>query len=108
MPAIREITPAECDALLKSTDAPQLIDVREPWEFAAARVEGAQLMPLGGIRDWALTLDKSLSLVVMCHHGARSAMACQYLQSLGFSHVQNLAGGIHAWSLTVDLKIPRY
>lgn len=108
MPPIREITPAECDALMKSTAAPQMIDVREAWEFATARVDGAQLMPLGGIRDWALTLDKDAPLVVICHHGARSAMACQYLQSLGFGQVQNLAGGIHAWSLTVDPKIPRY
>ncbi len=108
MAAFREITPAECDTLLKGDAGPQLIDVREPWEFATARVEGAQLMPLGGILEWALTLDKASVLVVMCHHGARSAMACQYLQSLGFSHVQNLAGGINAWSLTVDPKIPRY
>ena len=108
MSVIREIAPAECAALLKSAAAPQLIDVREAWEFATAKVEGAQLMPLGGIRDWALNLDKAAPLVVICHHGARSAMACQYLQSLGFSHVQNLAGGINAWSLTVDPKIPRY
>jgi len=46
--------------------------------------------------------------VVHCHHGGRSADACQRLMRLGFSRVENLDGGIDAWSLTVDDAVPRY
>jgi rhodanese-related sulfurtransferase len=47
-------------------------------------------------------------VVVHCHHGGRSAQACKTLMQLGFSRVENLDGGIEAWSLTVDGSVPRY
>jgi rhodanese-related sulfurtransferase len=75
-----------------------------------ARIEGSQLIPLGEledrlaeIRDW-----KQRPVVVHCHHGGRSAKACKLLGDAGFGRVTNLAGGIEAWSLTVDANIPRY
>jgi rhodanese-related sulfurtransferase len=89
-------------------NAPLLIDVREPWEYDIAHIIGARLLPLGQIYEWAHTLDKNASYVVMCHHGSRSAMACQVLQSLGFSRVVNLDGGIDAWSYVVDPSVARY
>ena len=85
-----------------------LIDVRETWEFARASIAGAELLPLGQIQEWAAKLDKAEAYVVVCHHGSRSAMACHYLQTLGFKDVRNLDGGIDAWSIAVDPKIPRY
>ena len=85
-----------------------LIDVREPWEFKIAHIDGAQLLPLGQLDNWAKTLDKSAGYVIMCHHGGRSAMACQVLQGLGFTNVHNLDGGIDAWAYTVDSSIARY
>jgi len=87
---------------------PALIDVREPWEYQIAHLETAQLLPLGQIYEWAQTLDKDAPYVVMCHHGSRSAMACQVLQSLGFKNLSNLDGGIEAWSMRVDPSVPRY
>jgi len=47
-------------------------------------------------------------LVVVCHHGMRSAQVAMYLARSGFEHVSNLTGGIDEWSLTVDPKTPRY
>ena len=88
--------------------APALIDVREPQEYQIAHIEGAQLLPLGQIYEWAQTLDKAAPYVIMCHHGGRSAMACQVLQSLGFKNLSNLDGGIEAWSMLVDPSVPRY
>ena len=82
--------------------ATTLIDVREPWEFQIAHIDEAQLLPLGQIYEWAQTLDKNAPYVVMCHHGSRSAMACQVLQSLGFKQLSNLDGGIEAWSVLVE------
>jgi len=47
-------------------------------------------------------------VIVLCHHGARSAQVAMYLLRNGFSRVRNLAGGIDAWSASVDSSIPRY
>lgn len=105
---VQEISPLDVAQLRSQPDAPQLIDVREAWEFAVANIAGAQLHPLGQIGEWAATLDKDASYVIVCHHGGRSAMACQVLQSLGFKQVQNLTGGIDAWSHSVDPSVPRY
>ena len=46
--------------------------------------------------------------MIHCHHGARSRSACELLRSLGFEHVENLAGGIDRWSTEVDPGVPRY
>lgn len=104
----RDLSAAELDALRRDGKSPRIIDVREPWEFAIACLDDAQLMPLGGIQEWADTLDRDQFFVVMCHHGSRSAMACAYLRARGFKNVANLEGGIHAWSMTVDARVPRY
>ncbi|MCS6772798.1 MAG: rhodanese-like domain-containing protein [Thermoflexales bacterium] len=85
-----------------------LIDVREPWEYALARIEGSLLRPLGEIEHWASELDREASYVLLCHHGVRSLAACQYLRFLGFRNVLNLDGGIDAWSRRVDPSIRRY
>jgi rhodanese-related sulfurtransferase len=47
-------------------------------------------------------------VVIHCHHGARSARACTLLAERGFRRLENLRGGIEAWSLTVDPAVPRY
>lgn len=89
-------------------DPAVLIDVREPWEFAIARIDGALLMPLDEIYTWAAGLNRDASYVIMCHHGIRSALACHVLQTLGFDDVVNLDGGIDAWARFVDPRMKRY
>jgi rhodanese-related sulfurtransferase len=105
----QDITPQQ---FAEMKDAPAnaslLIDVREPWEYQIAHIEGAQLQPLGQIYEWAATLDKSADYVIMCHHGGRSGMACQVLGSMGFKQLANLQGGIDAWAICVDPNVPRY
>ncbi len=105
---LKSITVQAYDTIRKSPEAPILIDVREPWEFAIASIPSATLNPLGEIRTWAQTLDKSKSYVLMCHHGGRSAIACQILSGMGFADVCNLEGGIDMWSIAVDPTTPRY
>jgi rhodanese-related sulfurtransferase len=105
---VQELSPTAYEQLRAQPNAPQLIDVRESWEFAIASISGAQLHPLGQIGEWAATLDKDASYVIVCHHGSRSAMACQFLQTLGVKQVHNLTGGIDAWSQSVDPALPRY
>ena len=108
MVAIASITPADLLRLFEGENPPTLIDVREPWEFAYARLEMARLLPLGSIGEWVHALDKQATYVVMCHHGIRSEYACRMLSNLGFAHVANLEGGIDAWSRDVDRRVARY
>jgi rhodanese-related sulfurtransferase len=90
-------------------DAPILLDVREPWEYQTASLPNSLLMPMGEIPARAhAELDPDAPIVVLCHHGARSLNVAMWLRNQGFEHVQSLAGGIDAWSRTIDPTIPRY
>jgi rhodanese-related sulfurtransferase len=90
-------------------DAPLLLDVREPWEFATAAFPGAKLIPMGEMTSRAhAELDPDQPMVVLCHHGARSLSVTMWLRREGFDHAQSLAGGIDEWSRKIDPGIPRY
>jgi rhodanese-related sulfurtransferase len=103
-----EISPAQAATLLKEGKA-RLIDVREPWEFEAARIEGSLLMPMGDVPARAhQELDPDERIVVLCHHGMRSMNVAVWLRNQGFEQAQSLAGGIDAWSAEVDPTLPRY
>jgi adenylyltransferase/sulfurtransferase len=105
-----EHTPAELQGLRDRGADLLLLDVRQPEEHAKASIEGARLLPLGELPGRLAELGdwKQRPVVVMCHHGARSARACEILTENGFADVANLSGGIDAWSLTVDPDVPRY
>lgn len=86
-----------------------LLDVREPWEFATAHIEGSQLMPMGEVPNRAFQeLDPDAHIVTLCHAGVRSMNVAVWLRNQGFEQTQSLQGGIDAWSLKVDPKVPRY
>ena len=53
-------------------------------------------------------LEAKAEVVVICHHGGRSMQVAMFLEKSGFSKVHNLAGGIDAWSRTVDASVPLY
>jgi len=105
-----EIGVAEYAVLRSQANAPILLDVREPDEYATAKIEGSILLPLGEItsRVQQVLPDKSVHIVVQCHHGMRSARAAEYLKTIGYSQVQNLTGGIAAWSAEIDPAVPKY
>ena len=86
----------------------ELIDVREPFEFEIARINGAKLIPLGEIPERADELDREQMLIVHCHSGRRSAEAVRLLKQRGFDNVYNLEGGIDAWSDFIDPTVPKY
>ena len=89
-----------------------LLDVREPWEVALAviRIDGAQWLdiPMNQLPARLSALDRTRSIVCICHHGVRSAQVVAFLDRHGFESVYNLAGGIDAWSTRVDANVPRY
>lgn len=90
----------------------QLVDVREEVEEGFASLPHFQLKPLSRMRDWERTmareLDPAKHTILLCHHGMRSQQAAQYLESLGFSKLSNVQGGIDAYSLTIDPTVPMY
>jgi rhodanese-related sulfurtransferase len=103
-----EISPAEAADLLRESRT-RFIDVREPWEFDAARIEGSLLMPMGDVPARAhQEFDPDEHLVVLCHHGVRSINVTAWLRNQGFEQAQSLRGGIDAWSAEVDPSVPRY
>ena len=106
-----EVTaPALAEALRGSeADSIQLLDVREPWEFQAARIEGSTLMPMGDVPSRAhQELDPDAHIVTICHHGVRSLNVAVWLRNQGFEKAQSLSGGIDAWSALVNPAVPRY
>ncbi|HEV7902522.1 MAG TPA: rhodanese-like domain-containing protein [Pyrinomonadaceae bacterium] len=106
---MEEITATELKARLDRGDDLQIIDVREPNEYEAARLEGSKLIPLGQVLNRKDEIDESRETVVHCKGGGRSAKAIEALQRAGFTgRLLNLKGGITAWSNDVDPSVPKY
>ena len=102
-----DITPKQLAEMLATRDDFTLLDVREPYEWRIARIEGAQLVPLGQLPAAMSSLDQSREIVVYCRSGKRSADAARQLRAAGFRAL-NLAGGILRWSEDVDPSVPQY
>lgn len=102
------IDPRGLHALLAAGQDVQLIDVREDWEAAIARLPNAIHMPLRGLDGRIGELDPKRPTVVYCHHGIRSLHAALALRSRGFVDVRSLTGGIERWATEVDPEVERY
>lgn len=107
---MREIAPTELAAWLADAgrDKPLLLDVREPWEWQAARLEGSLHIPMREVPGRLGEVDPGREVVAICHHGGRSQQVAMFLEKNGFSKVHNLRGGVDAWSRTVDPAVPLY
>ncbi|MEH2245016.1 rhodanese-like domain-containing protein [Nostoc sp.] len=110
---MNQISVEELAQRLSSSDASiQLVDVREPQELAIASIKGFVNLPLSQFAEWAdqvpTLFNPQAETLVLCHHGIRSAQMCQWLVVQGFTNVQNISGGIDAYSLLVDPSIPQY
>jgi rhodanese-related sulfurtransferase len=111
---IKEIDPQRLEELIRTHDDLLLVDVREPHEFANEHLEDAILVPRGTLEGAADAANKrrvdplytarNRPIVVYCDTGARSAMAADTLQQMGFTQVYNLAGGIELW-IAEDLPV---
>ena len=106
---IEEISATNLKARLDAGDDIQLIDVRQPDEYAFAKIEGAKLIPLGEVLKRMGEIDCSRETVIHCKMGGRSAKAIEMMRQAGFTgELKNLKGGITAWSNEVDPKVPKY
>lgn len=106
---MQEITATELKQRLDAGEDIQIIDVRQPDEYAFAKIEGTKLIPLGEVINRMNEIDDSKETVVHCKMGGRSARAIEALHHAGFKgNLINLKGGITAWSNEVDPKVPKY
>ena len=103
-----EVTVEEARRLLAGPNPPMLIDVREADEHAICRIEVARLIPMNTVPARLAEIPQDMPVLVQCHHGGRSMKVTQFLRGKGYARVSNVKGGIDAWSLKVDPKVPRY
>ena len=111
-PVVDGIPQISVQELKRRLDAKQdvfVLDVREPHEVPIANL-GAPLIPVGELerRIGELAAEKDREIVVHCRSGARSQKAALILKKAGFTHVENLAGGILAWADKIDPSMPKY
>jgi rhodanese-related sulfurtransferase len=84
-------------AVAERLDELQLIDVREPEEWEAGRIDGALHIPLSELNGRIDEIDQSRPLVAVCRSGARSGRVAEALRAHGYD-AQNLDGGMQAWA----------
>jgi len=96
---MQTITVEELHARIQAGEKINLVDVREPNENAEYNIGGI-LHPLGRVRDFdvdELEGLKDQEVIVYCRSGNRSGQACQMLETMGFTNLKNLTGGMLAW-----------
>lgn len=86
----------------------QVIDVRDPDEYEIARVQGAELFPLGSIPQMFPRLDPNQQIYILCKSGKRSLKALEFLRQQGYKYVKSVKGGISAWSDEIDHSVAKY
>jgi rhodanese-related sulfurtransferase len=107
---VKQIDVRELAERMKANEPVYLLDVRKPWEHETAALPGSVLVPLDELTSRADEIDppEGALVVAYCHHGVRSLSAAAILEKLGRPGVASLRGGIDAWSLVIDPKVPRY
>lgn len=104
---VDELFPWDLEEKLNNTPGLLLIDVREPYEFAAMHIEGAINVPRGVLEsacEWdyeetvpELAAGREREIVVICRSGYRSVLAAHTMQRMGFKHVYSLKTGMRGW-----------
>ncbi len=111
-----EISVKEAAGKQQAGDTVIWLDVREPHEYNAARLDSDSVIyvPLSVLAEQRLAAlppeaqDKSAEMIVFCHHGVRSAQAVAWLRQQGWTQAVSLAGGIDAWAREVDASVGTY
>lgn len=99
---MQTISAADVKARLDAGESLNLVDVREPFENADFNIGGV-LVPLGKIQTMQTDdIDelKDQEVIVYCRSGNRSGQACLILETMGFTNVKNLVGGMMGWEAT--------
>lgn len=103
MSTLPSITVQDLHAKITAGDDFQLIDVREPDEYAQAAISGSKLIPLASIPARIGEINPAKAVIIHCKAGGRSARAAQFLLDNGYTNVTNVTGGMDAW---LDAALP--
>ncbi len=113
---VPEISPAQLAEKLGSQEPFFVLDVREDWEVALVRLDDPHVIVLpmsriarereGSFSDALREPDSEI--VVMCHHGVRSADVTAWMLQSGWENVRSLAGGIDAYAVEIDPSVGQY
>ncbi len=97
---IKEMEVQELKSKLDSGEKFYFIDCRELEEWEAGHIDGATFLPLSEFpqRYESVLTEKDAKIVIQCRSGKRSMNACMFLLSKGYSDLNNLEGGILAWT----------
>jgi molybdopterin/thiamine biosynthesis adenylyltransferase/rhodanese-related sulfurtransferase len=102
-----ELTPAEVVERIGRRGV-RLIDVREPYEWEAGHIEGAELIPMRELPSRLAELKHDEEIILYCRTGARSGRALQFMRGAGFTQVRHMEGGAKAWAAAVDPSLAVY
>ena len=93
---ITQISPAELQSIINQEEAYQIVDVRQPEEFAIFNI-GGDLIPLAQLDAQVERIRQNEKIILVCKSGTRSNHAADFLQLKGFDQLYNLSGGLSAW-----------
>ena len=88
--------PREVIERLNNRENIDVLDVREAQEWVGGHIPVAKHIPLGQLPGRINELNHSKEIVVVCHSGGRSGVACEILSEKGFN-VTNMVGGMSSW-----------
>lgn len=108
MNGVRALLPETLRAWNDEGKSYTLLDVRTPQECAIVALDPAVRIPMNEIPARFDEIPTSVPVVVMCHHGDRSAHVAAFLAARGLSDVYNLDGGIDAYARQIDPAMSRY
>ena len=106
----REITVEDLAERISKGSALRIVDVREDWEREIGHLPGDVHIPMNTVpgRVEEFRAPEGGETVIYCHGGVRSMMVAGFLEQNGLAGVLSLAGGIDAWSTSIDPGVPRY
>ena len=108
---MQQIDPENLKAKIESDNTPFMLDVRTPEEWEICHIEGSVLIPMNEIQSRLDEIPEDTEIVVICHHGIRSAQVLSALAhyfEYDLENLYNLRGGIDLYSIEADDTIPRY
>ena len=108
---MQQIDPENLKTKIDAGEAPFMLDVRTPEEWDICHIEGSVLIPMNEIQRRLDEIPEETEIVVICHHGIRSAQVLSALAhyfEYDINKLYNLRGGIDLYSIEADQTVPRY
>ena len=93
----KRISVSEAKEMLDAAGV-ELVDVRQPGEYAAGHIHGAKLIPVDGLFERIGEVADDRDVIFYCAVGVRSALACEIGAAMGLTRCHNVEGGFEAWS----------